>query len=177
MAATFQCLYCNTASSAPDGSLVCPSCGAPYIAMDGRSLNALLAPGAMNRVLGAIDLRSVGLQPLAEQPAVGGDAEEMIVASWPTGGGGRGDVELDLIDAHADDAAEVVATCLSEGGGQPSPVQIDGAEEAYVAQTRDEAGVTARQGALIIVLSIPPGPQAAQQVIHLAGLVLQRLAA
>jgi hypothetical protein len=144
----------------------------------GRSIRALLAPGAMNAVLNANDLRAVGLQPSVEQPKLN-SYEENVYATWLTRNGGRGDVELDLMDAGTEDPAAVVRSVLAEAGGdgEPTQVQLVGAEDAYFTQTEESAGITARRGTLVIALDIPGGPQSAQQVYQLAGLVVQRLAA
>ena len=132
----------------------------------------------MNGVLNANDLRAVGLQPSVEQPKLN-SYEENVYATWLTRHGGRGDVELDLTDAGTEDPAAVVKAVLAEaaGDGDPTPVQLVGAEEAYLTQGEESAGITARRGTLVIALDIPAGPQAAQQVYRLAGLVMQRLAA
>lgn len=145
----------------------------------GQSIRVLLAPGAMNAVLNANDLRAVGLQPSVEEPKLNA-YEENVYATWVViQNGGRGDVELDLTDAGTEDPAAVVRSVVADAprDGDPTPVQLAGAEEAYLTQSEESAGITARRGTLVIALDIPAGPQAAQQVYQLAGLVVQRLAA
>jgi hypothetical protein len=139
-------------------------------------ITALAQPGAMNAVLNSNDLRRVGLTPSVEQPRIN-IYQENVTASWSTRNGGRGDVELDLSDAGSEDPATVVRSIIEEAGSQPEPVQVAGAAEAYLTQTEDAANITACRGRIVIDLFIPAGPQAAQQVVQLAGLVAQRLAA
>jgi hypothetical protein len=93
-----------------------------------------------------------------------------------------GKVEFDIFFPAGDTPAAVKATettVLREVGGKFTPVSLPGADSAQinlaVPGKQPSAGIAVRKGAAVFALNLPQSPDARQQLLTLAQIVLSRL--
>lgn len=93
-----------------------------------------------------------------------------------------GKVEFDIFFPAGATAAEINATertVLGEGGSRYQRTQVAGAEDAQISLALPDlpgsAGIVVRKGKAVFDIVVPRGPNARQQLLTLAQLVLSRL--
>jgi len=163
------CRYCSESYAFNAGTDRCPKCGAPTDPDDatGRSARTAL-------MISAQDLRNVGLQPEWTEPQVK-DGDGSLWISYTTRTGAAGGIEVGIQDGGAD-AEEIFRLDQLELGAQ-TKVFLSCADEAgvNVKGKGPAAALIFRRGTSVVVIRVPRGPNAAQQLTALAGLLIQRL--
>ena len=163
------CRYCGASYAVNAGRNGCPKCGAPNDPGD--------VTGPAVRTADAVtaqDLRNVGLQPEWNVPQVK-DGDGSLWISYTSTTGADGGIEIGIQDAGPDveeifmlDQLELGAHCkVSLSGADEAAVNVKGKGPA--------AALIFRRGPSVVVICVPRGANAAQQLTAPETLLIQRV--
>ncbi|HEV3154433.1 MAG TPA: hypothetical protein VGZ02_11565 [Candidatus Baltobacteraceae bacterium] len=152
------------------------------------ALLAAKSSGTQMCVLAPADVRAAGL-PATAKPRMNPDQHgQSAYCTYNGVSGAYGGVELDVFYPAGDTPPDVMQafTTVMREDPQPGgylPVPLPGADEARLGLRIPSAGhkpfaaIDVRRGDLVFTISIPTGPHAKAQLLHLSALVLSRLKA
>ena len=133
----------------------------------------------MCAALTAADFTAVGLSPDPAPPRPPNSDDKTsayctYTKAFPVAGG----LEFDIFDGEADPVG-VVKTILAEGG-KPTRAELAGVDESLLALSPGQKGVTmaslvVRHRRLVFAITIPSTPNAKEQLVSLAKVVLSRV--
>jgi len=125
-------------------------------------------------VISAQDLRNVGLQPDWNQPKVENQDGSTWI-SYTSQTGGDGGIEIGILEGGPD-AEEMFMLEQLELGAQ-TKISLSGADAAGVNLKSKEPAVALifRRGPSVVIIRIPRGPNAGEQLAALAALFIQRV--
>ena len=163
------CRYCGESYAANAGSDRCPKCGAP--SGPGDATGQAARPPAL---VTAQDLRNLGLQPQWNQPQVK-DGDGSLWISYTSKSGADGGIEIGIRDAGPDAEDTIIMDRLELGTN--TQVSLSGADEAWVdvKGKGPAAALIFRRGPSVVVIRVPRGATAPQQLTALAALLIQRV--
>ena len=162
------CRYCGESYAANATTDCCPKCGAPSAAGDAKP------PSRRAVAVTAQDFQNVGLQSEWNQPRVEHQDADLWI-SYTSKSGADGGIEIGIQDAGPDAEDTIILDRLELGTN--TQVSLSGADEAWVdvKGKGPAAALIFRRGPSVVVIRVPRGATAPQQLTALAALLIQRV--
>jgi hypothetical protein len=135
----------------------------------------LPAPEELCALLSADDWAQFGYVT-ADSPTVDTDGAGSAYCVYAGQSGGTGGLELDaFVDVALQDAVETQETILDEGPDM-EPIDLPGADAAFIGDEGDVAGIVVRTGRFTFTIALPSGDDAEEQLKTLANEVIDQSA-